>query len=76
MGWGIEMKRPVKPLDEFEMTCIVDYFGWSVSDALSGLNSAADERRLRDRARRFVLSHPGVTPEIARVFKKAVRERV
>ncbi len=63
-----------KPLDEFDLKCLMAYFGAGLHTDLQHVpNSTAEERRLRRRVCGFVLSHPSVTPALRRSFMGELR---
>jgi hypothetical protein len=72
MGGDAEMNTP-KHLDAFELECILGFLGNEVRKDLHWDLSAAEYRRVRSRLTRFVLTHPDVTPRLARVFRRWAR---
>lgn len=55
-----------------EVETVVEWIGWEINLALDDTRNAAFMADVK----RFVLSHPEVTPEIRRAFKRAVKTGV
>ena len=63
---------PMKPLDDFDVECMVRMLGRDCADFDMDDLPSATTKRVKSRLKRFVLSHPLVTPEHARIFRKAM----